>query len=237
MQAAGAPHAQPRHAFESSAAVPAVVFVGNPAGQSLAPSFVTQLWKRLEGDGVHVRPAPQEPLEGVSWQRRPSDTLSVRVAFAAQDAGPAWETFANAPAGIVTDAESGLHTATSEATLAVVAPTVHVASPVTVSVKLPLEHEPPTPVHVHAHVGVPSPLTWRTSVVIVPSGHVDRDEVAKRAGVHPAGTVPQLHEVAPPSPPPPSSAPPSPVAASGVPNVRSGNELHATVSAAHTSTK
>ena len=50
--------------------------------------------------------------------------------------------------------------------LTVVAPTPHVASPVSVSVKLPLPHEPPTSEHEQEQLGVPSPLTTRRSSVL-----------------------------------------------------------------------
>jgi hypothetical protein len=210
--------------------MPAVVFFGKAAGQSFAPSFVTQLWKFLADEGAQTRPAPQVPLEGDDWQMRPSDTLLVGAAVAAQDAGATWVTFAKAPAGTASDAESALHAPTSEPMLAVDPPTAHVASLVTASVKLPLEHEPPTPEHVHEQVGVPSPLTCRSSVVVVPVGQLDCDEVEKSTGVHPSATAVQL-QLPPPSPAVPS-VPPSPVAASGSSKLRSGSELHpATVNA------
>ena len=43
VHAAGAPHAQPRHDFDSSAAVPAVLRVGNSGGHAFEPALATQL--------------------------------------------------------------------------------------------------------------------------------------------------------------------------------------------------
>jgi hypothetical protein len=132
---------------------------------------------------------------------------------------------------------SGVHAAVSEGRLAVVGVTPQVASPVTVSVKLPLAHEPPTPEHEHEQLAVPSPLTTRRSVLIVSFGQVDWDDVLKSTGAQPSGTAWHAHPgLFPPSPAEPSPAEPSlaasVVAASGASKERSGSELQApTVSA------
>jgi hypothetical protein len=58
----------------------------NPGGQSFAPTFATQLLKFLACDGTQAWPAPQV-LEERASQRRPLDTLVVRMELAAQDVG------------------------------------------------------------------------------------------------------------------------------------------------------
>lgn len=111
------------------------------------------------------------------------------AAFGEHDVGPVRATFANALAGTLIGLASAEQLLVSTGMLPVVAPTPHVASPVRVSVKLPLPHEPPTSVHEHEQLGVPSPLTTRRSVLFVPSGQERRDESAKITGVQPAGTA------------------------------------------------
>jgi hypothetical protein len=234
VQAVGGPHAQPRHVCESSALAPAVLLLGKSAGQSFAPSFVTQLWKPRAVDGAQARPAPQ-PLDGGTWHIRPPDALFIGPAFAAQDVGAAWVIFAKAPTGTVTDAPSGPHAGESEGMFDVVAAIPHVASVVTESVKLPFAHEPPTPEQEHEQLGVPSPLITRRSVAVVPFGHVDCENDVKSTGVQPAATAWHVQPVfIPPSPVAPSIAAAS-VAASGPSKLRSGSELHATTTADATS--
>lgn len=52
VHAAGAPQAQPRHAFDSSAAVPAVLRLGNSGGHAFEPALATQLVRPLAAVGA-----------------------------------------------------------------------------------------------------------------------------------------------------------------------------------------
>lgn len=187
VQAAGAPHAQPRHAFDSSALVPAVLRFGNPRGQASVPSFVMQLSKPLPLAGTQASSAPQVPAGGAS-QRRPSVTALVRPAFAVQVVGEGRTAFAKAPFGTMIGLPSAVHALTSTGIRAVAGATPQVASVVSVRVKSSVPQPPLASPHVHEQVGVPSPFASRRSFGVAEAGHGGRDAAATLTGVQPAGT-------------------------------------------------
>ena len=90
--------------------------------------------------------------------------------------------------GSAIDPTSAEQFALLSATSCVVGVTEHVASPETVTVKLPLVHEPPTPVQVQLQLAAPSPLDTLRSVDFSFAGHGGFCVAAKLTSVQPCGT-------------------------------------------------